>query len=291
MVVAAALLTWQFLTMWTFDPGARAAVDALYGSSAFAAPDAPGIVDVDRARQVIGDRPIVVAVLSPKSYSEDDNFDRCRDVVAQHADLVAFVHHAPGASSICVGEEFPDPDTGGVTASAWLELVILDSKYSSRYRVLPGQRDHTAQVEEFVLAFDAAVPAHYADGVPRREIGASPRVGWEIAARLLGTAAAIIAAFLLLRRAAAQVIADRVDRAALRERRLEQLVRLGRLADTMLTEPATADPATARRRAVAAGAYVTLLGDVEGARDGKALDLAESRLGELERLIRRTAPS
>lgn len=283
LAVLAGLLGWQFLSSWTFDPGARAAVDALYATAAYEAASEPGIVDVARARQVVGDRPIVVAVLVPGT----DALDRCRDVVARHTEVVAFVYTGPDASGICAGDDFPAPDTSDLSTDLWVELVITDARYSSQFRVEPGRRDHTPQVEEFVLAFDAAVPAHYTDGVPRRELAVSPRVWWEVVARLAGAVAVVVAGFVLLRTVAARALAWRTARTALRERRLAQLVRVGRLADAVLTDPPATDPASARRRAEAAGSYVTVLGEVERADDTGALDATGSRLDELERALLR----
>ncbi|GAA2555897.1 hypothetical protein [Pseudonocardia hydrocarbonoxydans] len=275
----------EFVVSWTFDDGARRDVDALHSDSVWIEPGSPAVLDAGRARQVIGDRPIVAAVLPPS----EDTFDRCEDVVARHDDVVAFVWTAPDRSAICVGDGFPDPDLGEQadrrTAVDWLERVILDARFSSRYRVDEALPDRTAQLEELVLAFDAAVPDAYADGVDRRELSASPQVGLEIAVRLLATVAAVVVGFVVLRLAVLRVAAGRARRRSLRTRRLEQLARTARLADAVLAEQPD-DPGRARARADAAGRYVLVLAGVEAARDEPALDAADAELTALERTLR-----
>lgn len=274
-VVAAAA---QFVQLWTFDDGARRAVDGLYADSVWVEPGSPAVLDVERARQVIGDRPIVAAVLPPSP----ETFDRCTDVVARHDDVVAFVWTAPGASAICVGDGFGDPDLVDDTAVEWLERVILDAKYSSRYRVDDTRPDRTPQLEEFVLAFDAAVPDAWSGGVSRRELVASPQVGLEIVVRLLAAGAAVVVGFVALRLLVLRLAAARARRRALRTWRLEQRARTARLADAVLAEQ-PADPARARARAEAAGRYVLVLARVEAARDEPALDAVDAELTALER--------
>lgn len=284
LALALAAAAGQFVVSWTFDDGARRAVDALHSDSVWIEPGSPAVLDAGRARQVIGDRPIVAAVLPPS----EDTFDRCEDVVARHDDVVAFVWTAPGRSAICVGDGFPDPDLGEQadrTAVDWLERVILDARFSSRYRVDEALPDRTAQLEELVLAFDAAVPDAYADGVDRRELSASPQVGLEIAVRLLATAAAVVVGFVVLRLVVLRVVAGRARHRSLRTRRLEQLARTARLADAVLAEQ-PGDPRRARARADAAGRYVLVLAGVEAARDEPALDAADAELSALERTLR-----
>jgi len=280
LAVGAAVL--QFLDLWTADDGARRAVDALRTDTVWVDPASPGVLDGGRARQVIGDRPIVAAVLPPS----EESFDRCTDVVAQHPDVFAFVWTGTRGSGICAGDGVREPDLVDDTAVEWLESVILDARYSSRFRVDEDLPDRTPQLEEFVLAFDAAVPAAYSDGMPRRELEVSPRVGLEIAVRLLAAAAAAVVGFLVLRLAALRIAAVRARRRAVRTRRLEQLARTARLADAVLAEHPD-DPARARVRADAAGRYVLVLAAVESARDESALDAADAELAALERVVLR----
>jgi hypothetical protein len=280
LVVALVAVVVQFVALWTFDAGARRAVDGLYADSVSVDPAVPGVLDVERARQVIGDRPIVAAVLPPS----EDTFDRCEDVVARHDDVVAIVWTGTDGSAVCVGDGFGDPDLVEKTAVAWLEVVILDAKYSSQYRVDDALSDRTPQLEELVLAFDAAVPDAYSDGVSRRALSASPQVGLEITLRLLAAAAAVVIGFVALRLLVLRLVAARAQRRARRTRRLEQLARTARLADAVLAEHPD-DPRRARARADAAGRYVLVLAAVEAARDEAALDTADAELTALERVV------
>jgi hypothetical protein len=282
--VALAAVVGQFLLLWTFDAGARRAVQELYAGSAWVDPASPVALDVERARRVVGDRPLVAAALP----ASDEPFDRCRDVVARHDDVVALVWTGPERSAVCVGDAFPDPDLTDESASEWLETVILDASFSSRFRVDPALPDRTPELEELVLSFDAAVPGAYSEGVPRRVPEASPAVGLEIAVRLLAAAAAVVVVFVGVRLLARRVAAARARRRAVATRRLEQLARTARLADALLAEH-PADPARARTRADAAGRYVLALGDVEAAHDGPALDAADAVLDDLERDLLRGA--
>lgn len=277
----AAVVLQQYST-WTTPAAVRRAAQGLDGSSAYADPSAPGVIDLARARQVIGDRPILVAVLPPNTGSRI--YKLCEQVVQRHPGNVALVYQGSKSSAICKGDDFPKPTTA-TDADQWLEVLIITTDYSSSLRTSSDTTDHTPDVEEFVLAFDAAVNKDYADGIPRRSTSASTAVWWQVVTELLGLVLGVVLAVGVLRLLAVRTLTVLGQRRTRRLHALEQQARLSRVADTVLEPVARTKGKRAEELATAAGRYVGALTAFEAARTEDDRAAVDVQLSELERTL------
>ncbi|GAB2913881.1 hypothetical protein GCM10027047_09790 [Rhodococcus aerolatus] len=265
--------------------------------------DDPAVLDAARVRQVIGDRPVVVAGL-PAALGEEDRDargDACHAVVRAVPEALAVVYTGSAGPYLCTGDDFPPPDEGvenalGSTTDNWVFRLSIAADAASRFRTTPDDPDRTPEVEELVLAFDAAVTEDMADGVPRREPAASATSTAVTLATLAGLVAAVVALLLGAQLGLARV---RARRAAARSRRVRRLelesglaavaVAVLRAGDDLAAAASTragADPralAAARARADVAGRYVLALADVEAAATEAELDAAQRTVATLRR--------
>lgn len=177
VVALLALLAWRY---WSAPAAVRAAASALRETSVVVDDPNRGIVDVDRARQVIADRPIVVAVLpaDTNAGSKHPEGDACRAIARRVDDVLVVVYLDSTAPYTCESSGFPAPDRSRDTASftpreQWLLGLGIDVDTSSQFRLDRASEDRTPEVEELVLSFDHAVARDMANGVPRRHLSAS----------------------------------------------------------------------------------------------------------------------
>lgn len=274
----------------------RAIAEGLRTTSVYEAPGSPGKIDAARARQLIGDRPIVLVLLDTKplpqpsedSYSQP-HYDLCKqvaDVVSTSLVILYGTVDGEYKPAYCPGPDFSNPQNP-VDAENYDFPLIAKAEVAWQYRVT--EDDLFPQVEEFVFAFDEQAAQDYPGGVPRRAPVIPPPPSpdtlqaWQIVLSLVGLVLGTIALFVALR-VVGQVVARRGARdAATRNRSEATSARLNRLADTILHPPPPKDAADARRQADLAGRYVLVLGEFEAARTRARLAEVNERLTDLEK--------
>lgn len=272
-------------------PETHQAAAGLRDSVVYVAPGAEGVLDEDRVRQVIGDRPIVVAVLAA-SYT-GDHLDACEHL-ARRMDrtiVLAYLASEPGGyPAYCPTARFPEPQvTEGMDSlevdavDNWLWRVARVAQQASRFRVDDRQVERTPEIEEYVLAFDALAVREYPDGVPTRDAGADPLTWLSVAGRLLAVLAVVGAVSVALRLAATHVGGRLARRRELRHRRLALDARLSEVAGRVLrVEPGPQDGRRVRRQAELAERYLAALAAFEAAHTPDELDAAERALDAVD---------
>ncbi|ASO22009.1 hypothetical protein FHR81_004983 [Actinoalloteichus hoggarensis] len=283
LLVGLALVAWQQFDHWTTPEALRRASAQLGGTAAVVDPAEPGVLDVDRVRQVVGDRPILVAVL-PEDTAEN-TYALCVEVVDRHPANLALVYQGTSGPAVCRGTAFPEPTTEGLSARDWLETLIVYARRSSEFRVDLDARDRTPQIEEFVLAFDAAVAKHYADGVERRVATPAPAQWWLVALGSAGLVLGVVAGFAILRLLGGRLASIASARRELRGTRMRQRTRLARLADLVSAEPPRPSASAAERRAEVAADYVRTLGRFESASTAADHREVETMLARMEQAM------
>jgi len=273
ILVALAFFAYQQYGYWSIPATGRAAGAGLRASAAYADPTEPDVIDLARARQVIGDRPILMAVL-PAGYPKRE-LAACEDVAKQHPKNLVLAYKGAQTPTLCAGSGFPGPTTKGLGIDAWVFRVALETQFASRYRVADDAHQRTAEVEEFVLAFDAQVQEDYADGVPNREADPDPVVWWRVMLELAVLIVLVVSLFAGIRIAAQRIIRIRSESAALRARRLDQQQQLSEAASEIMVFDPDEAPAKARLRASVAGQYLHTLTAFEAARTREDLDAAQ----------------
>jgi hypothetical protein len=265
-------------------------VDGLRTTSVHEAPGAPGKVDAARARQLIGDRPIVLVLLGTEPLTpSNDGYDLCREIAAVVSTslviLYAIEDDGRYGPSYCVGPEFSNPQNP-VDADNFDFPLIAKAEVAWQYRVT--EDDLFPQVEEFVFAFDEQAAEDYPNGVPRRAPVIPPPPTpdalqtWQIVLSLAGILAGTIALFVALRLVGRLVVRRGARDAETRHRGEATSARLNKLADRVLHPPTPKDAADARRQADLAGEYVLVLGAFEAATTRAGLAEVNERLDELE---------
>jgi hypothetical protein len=260
---------------------AREAAQGLRDSSVYVAPGAPGVVDPQRIRKVLGDRAIVVAVFDDTPLTEYAGEDQpamalCDDVAALVPTnlVVVFATDDDGEydSAYCDGPGFPAPTKTGDSAEDFFFGVLVAAEQSWQYRAT--DTDLTPEIEEYVLTFDRDAAAAYGE-IPRRgPVSGAPDVGRLILA-CLGMVSATVALFLLVRQAARLVRRRTIADRARRRRRAAADARLNRLADRLLRPSTAPDPEVIRT-------YVAALHQFRDAADEDSLSEAERRITEVE---------
>lgn len=261
------------LTVWAVvvdlrSGGPPAEVEALRYTSVHVAPGAEGLLDAERARHIIGDRPIVVVAQPDHSgLQRTDVGDVLEDVI------VLVVRGDAGRPLTTCG--LSDYYNYALT------LRVLDAM-----TFVDGGRDRTAYVEEYVREFDAYVASHFADGPPPRR-GPPPgedivraRDEMVLVAIAIACGVAFIAMLVFVLREV-WLSARRVAQRKLSWHVMTQ-ARLSRVADMVLhgTE--------AERNATAKG-YVLVLGEFESATTQAQRAAVDERLGELEMAVEKLA--
>ncbi|MFI7679163.1 hypothetical protein [Actinophytocola sp. NPDC049390] len=272
---------------------ARKAVEGLRTTSVYEEPGGPGVIDVPRSRELIGDRAIVLVLLATTvddpTARTDPRAERCAEI----ADLVAtsvvivysFDHEGDYKPEYCVGPEFVNADNP-VDPEDYTTGVVGGVLLGTHFRVT--DTDRFAEVEEYVYTFDHYTMRDSPNGVPRRGVVVPPPPtpdalqAWQVVLALGGILAGTVALFLLSRGAGWFAGRRRTLAAATRTRAEAAGARLARLADTVLHPAEPENARAARREADLAGRYVLLLRDVEAARTDADLAAVERALTELE---------
>lgn len=288
VLIGLILFGYQQYGYWSTPSSARAAGAGLRASSAYADPSERDVIDLARARQVIGDRPLLVAVL-PADYPKR-KFAACEDVAKQHPKNLTLAYVGARPPAFCAGSRFPSPTTPGLSTDDWVFQVLLQTQYASSYRVPDDAHDRTAEVEEFVLAFDAQVRSDYANGIPNRQADPDPVVWWRVMLELAGLVVLSVGAFAGIRIAAAAIIRARNERAALRTRRLDREQELSRAAAEIEVYDPEEPPEKARLRAHAAEQYLHALTAFEAARNRANLDAAQPAFSALGQTLQQLEP-
>lgn len=272
----------------------RTIAEGLRTTSVYEAPGSPGKIDAARARQLIGDRPIVLVLLDttplppPEDGYSQPHYDLCKqvaDVVSTSLVILYGTVDGEYKPAYCPGPDFSNPQNP-VDAENYDFPLIAKAEVAWQYRAT--EDDLFPQVEEFVFAFDEQAAQDYPGGVPRRAPVIPPPPSpdtvqtWQIVLSVGGILLGTIALFVALR-LVGQVVARRSARdAETRNRGEATSARLNRLADTILHPPPPKDAADARRQADLAGRYVLVLGEFEAARTRARLAEVNANLTELE---------
>ena len=230
--------------------------DRLRYTSVYVAPGAERLLDADRARRLIGDRPLVVVARQDGT---------CDDIAAALPDVIVLLARDD--------EDEPFVDCGGRDSLFDLDLLRVTL---AAMTFVDASQDRTAYVAEYVRAFDARHTA------PPRTPPADGLDGQTIGLALL--ALAIVAVFLLGCGHLFRDVRVRQNRATQRGRtwRAKANARLNRLADlvTRVGEPGR----TAAERASVAKEYVLTLREFEAAVTEQQRAGVEVRITGLERL-------
>jgi hypothetical protein len=268
----------------------RTIVAGLRSSSVYVQQGAPKYMDAARTRQVIGNRPIVMAILSatplPDSGEDDPRFALCEQIAEQVPDNYVWVYAAdPGGKyteSNCYGSKFPAPTKAGVSMDDFDTAVNIAAQLSAQYRTT--DTDVTPQIEEFVLSFDSEAATDYG-AVPTRsavpDVLATRQVVLACAAMVLGT----VALFLLLRVGGLALRRRSATSTAQRRRHTELTTRLSGVADAVINPREPEDAAEARRQEDVARRYVLVLDQVEHARTDAELTEAEDTVAALSKKV------
>jgi hypothetical protein len=262
----------------------RAAVDGLRDASVYVEPGAPTVLDTERTRRLVGDRPILVAVLRDdvrhgRAEAEDPRFSLCYDLTQRFGTDILIVF-APGpngyGAELCTGDWFPgDHDGYGLE----LRQDVIDA-----VRYLVDRNDQGRMVDEVVHAFDTRSAADFGDRRLRRAMNAPDDWSTSPVGNVLVLSAAVFSAlgtmlvFLLVRYFGTRAAHRTGESARARTRRAEVNVRLNRIADTILHPEPTRDANHARHQADAATRYLHTLHDFENARTDVALSEVEQKL-------------
>jgi hypothetical protein len=274
----------------------RTIVDGLRTTSVYEAPGSPGKVDAAKARQLIGDRPIVLVLLdtTPLTQSGDTlvggNYELCEQIADVVATSLVILYATTGDNpeyrpAYCVGPHFSNPDNP-VHADNYSFPLVSEAELAWRYRVTDD--DLFPQVEEFVFAFDRQAAKDYPNGVPRRAPVIPPPPSpdtlqtWQIVLALAGILLGTIALFAGLRLVGTGLARRSTQDAEARNRNEATSARLNKLADTVLHPSTPKDAAEARAQADLAGRYVLLLGEFEAATTRAKLAEVNERITELE---------
>jgi hypothetical protein len=281
---------------------ARKVVEGLRTTSVYEEPGGPGIVDARRARELIGDRAIVLVLLAgaireDPSYATDVRADRCAEIAELIATSVVILYAFDDAegdegdydAEYCVGPEFANADNP-VDPEDYVLGVVGGVNLGTHFRVT--DTDKFAEVEEYVYTFDEYTMRDSPNGVPRRGVVVPPPAtpdalqAWQVVLALGGILVGTVALFVLLR-TAGRFAGRRGTRAAETRTRSAKIdARLNRLADVVLHPEPPTDASTARRQADLAERYVLLLGEVESAGTPAELAEVERALAELAEAVR-----
>lgn len=260
-------------------------------------PGVPGVIDTERARKLIGDRPLVLVLLDDTPLPDSEgvglaHYDLCDEIarVVPTSLVVVYVTLDSGEydQAYCTGPQFSNPQNP-VDAGNYSFGLIQKAELSWKYRAT--DEDKFPEVEEFVFAFDEQAREDYPNGVPTRAVVVpAPPAPDALQTRTLvlslgGVVLAPVALFALLRLigGAATRRGGRAKSAHTRQEAIN--TRLNRLADVILHPPKLANAEAAHRQAELAERYVLLLDDVESARSRSAQAEVEERLSELEREV------
>jgi uncharacterized membrane-anchored protein YhcB (DUF1043 family) len=305
--IVGAVVVGVIVFLWTYQPWSvpdaqiRTIVADLRTSAIYQAPGAPPLLNAVRARQVVGDRPIVVVAmpdtpLPPATTDEGDDdaeLGFCEQIADQITNdyvlLFATSHRADGGKDTyeaadCYGPDFPVPDKKTSTGSHDDQLfgfdfgLSLDFHNSSQF--VTTATNLTPDIEQFALAYDDEVGEYYSTP-PRRGAIPDRLAGSDIALDSLAIVAGVVLLFALLRLAARRLGNQQAKDAELRRRRTELGLRLNEIADTVL-HPRPVDTAEeARAQEAIAQRYVALLTRTEQASTPAALAEAEGEAADL----------
>jgi hypothetical protein len=259
----------------------RAVVNGLRSTSVYQEPGAPGLVNAARARQVIGNRPIVVAIMNRSPLPATDDSDPisgfCDQIAREVPDDYIWVYGVNDSgdytSNNCYGSDFPHPTKAGVSMDDFDLQVNITAQLSAQYR--STDTDMTPQIEEFVLSFDAEAGDDFG-AVPTRGSVPDDLAVRQIVLACVGMVAGTVTLFLLLR-ALGVALRRRTASAAARTRRHAELSsELNRIADAVINPRKPKDVKDAERQADAAKRYVFALDKLEHAHtDADLTDAAD----------------
>jgi hypothetical protein len=271
----------------------RTIVDGLRTSSVYRQPGAPGLVNAARVRQVIGDRPIVVAILNrtplPAGADHDDPQEAlCQAIAREITDDYIWVYGADATGKYsgddCYGSDFPAPSAPGVDMFDFDAGVNIAAQLSAQFRT--SDTNLTPELEEFVLSFDAETAKDYG-AIPTR--GAVPDVlaARQIILACVGLVAGTVTLFLLLRLLGLALRRRSATATARAHRHAQLSTRLNQVADEVVNPRPHATAAQAEQQAAVAKRYVLALDQLEHAHTDEELTAAGHEIDTLVEQVHR----
>ena len=265
----------------------RAIVTGLRASSVYQAPGEPGVINAARARQVIGNRPIVVVLLdrTPLPPAPDHGDSRevlCDQIAKELTTDYIWVYAADDTGAYkgndCYGANFPKPSKPGVSMDDFDIALNISAQQSAQFRVT--DTDRNAEIEEFVLSFDATTGDDYG-AVPTAGTAPDLLATQQIILAGLAMVFGTVAAFGLLRVGGLALRRNTARASARRTRQAELNARLNRIADAVLNPREHAHADDAERQAEVAKRYVLVLDQLEHAGNEAELTAAEREITAL----------
>jgi hypothetical protein len=260
-------------------------VAGLRSSSVYEEPGAPNLVNAARARQVIGNRPIVMAILDRTPASENgDNarYDLCEQIADQLPTDYVWVYASDDKGNYdgddCYGSKFPTPTKPGVDMDSFDVAVSFGSELSAQYRT--SATNLTPEIEEFVLSFDTEATADYG-AVPTRSAVPDELAGDQVVLACAGMVLGTVTLFVVLRLLALTLRRRGAVSATRRRRHTELTTRLNEIADAVINPRTPTDAGDAQRQADAAQEYVVALDRLEHARTDDDLTAADADITAL----------
>jgi hypothetical protein len=275
------------------QPSARVAtiVDGLRTSSVYRQPGAPDLVNPARVRQVIGDRPIVVAILDRTplpagSDSDDPREALCQQVAKQITNDYIWIYGADSTGKYsgndCYGSDFPTPTAKGVDMFDFDAGVNISAQLSAQFRTSPTNL--TPELEEFVLSFDAETAKDYG-AVPTRGAIPDALATRQLTLAALGLVAGTVTLFLLLRLLGLAIRGRSGAAAARATRHAELSTRLNEVADAVINPRPHATAEQAAHQATVAKRYVLALDQLDHAHTDDELGTAAHEIDALVRQV------
>ena len=270
----------------------RTIVDGLRSSSVYEAPGAPGLVDAAHARAVIGNRPIVVALLDrtplpPPTTASEPRIQLCQQLAEQLPTDYIWVYGQDGkgryGGNNCYGGEFPKPTKAGVTMDDFDIELNVGASASAQYRMT--DTNLTPQIEEFVLSFDAVATTDLG-AVPTRSAVPDELATQQVVLACAGMVVGTVTLFLVLRLGAVALRRWRTQAAARKSRHRALSAQLNLIADAVIHPSPPRDADDAHRQEDVAKRYVFALDKVEHAHSEEELAEAERDVASLVEEVR-----
>jgi hypothetical protein len=269
----------------------RTIVAGLRTSSVYVQAGAPSLIDPAHARQVIGNRPIVVVLLNrdplPASGDSDPRETLCQQIAKEVTNDYIWVYGADKSGKYkgnnCYGTNFPQPTKPGVSMDDFDTTLNIAAQLSAQFRT--SDTNLNPEIEEFVLTFDSTAADDYG-AVPTRGAIPDTLAVRQIVLACVGMIAGTVTLFLLLRTLGTALRRRGAAGVARARRRAALTAELNRVADAVINPRPTTSRADAERQAEAAKQYVLALDELEHAHTDAELTKAESEIKVLTEAVR-----
>jgi hypothetical protein len=206
-------------TEWSSDT-TEPVVKALEKHSVYVEQDARAVLDEEAARRIIGDRNLLVAVLSARQ--ADSTVSLCDEIVAEYSRALALVYAGTAGPTVCAGVYHNTPLRD--RPAEWAEYILLSADFARDATGAPD--DIGTELTEFVRAYDIAASADLPGGPAPRHEKHTPGAWGDLFEALGGMAGGVVILFLC---AVVAFWRFRDYRDAWRERRVARAERLAQV--------------------------------------------------------------